>query len=479
MWKDGRTSAVLFLSRDWAGWYGPGPDGRPALGRAKVLGAAPDDLAKAAVEAIANSGGKARPCVLALGSGMVSQRLMALPDLRRGELRSVFGRKAAAMIDGEPKDVLFAALPMEGEAAADGEAQERRWLILAQDRNEAIDLRLALRNRRVKVRRVVVSRLARLCRAQEVRGDPHEVCVVIDVTHQAVVTSLITADVLAQQSSIEGDYVGTPAMTMHVVQEVRGLDAFWRRTHRGGRVGQVVVIGLDPERARALGQAISSTLPDADVITLPPVEEGQELAPETGSQAAMAACSSTGPFNVDLTVHVPARHSYVLTLAACLLLVTVGLGSILHARLSRTLTSIEERARFFAFEARDLDHVVARNQAAVEAVEGMNVELERLLEAGAVGIPLEECLRDGLAAFGADATVTSLTIGPDEDGGEVAIAGVTGSHPVRAMQVLDGIGRRLEESPRFELIEIEPPAAVTPDVASITFVATGWREGAP
>ena len=461
--------AVLALSREQAEWFDGTPENSGASPRTAlrpVLGPAPGDLAQAAREVLDAVGSGRRPCVLALAAGLVEQRVLPLPDLPRKELRKIFSRKAAALLGVAPDETLYTALPLfaqvaesaraEGESsdpARAGSALERKWLLVATKRSFAVELRLALRRQGIQVERVVSARLARLCRAQEVRGETGRACIVIDVESRAIAVGLIAGDVLAHQSQLEGSFEATPTMALTLIQEVKGLDAFWRKTSRGGSVEQVVVIGLPHERGRLLAHALTTALASASVTLLP----GEDTAPDSGRLASLEACRSEGPFGVDLTVRLPARHAHLVTLGACLLIVTGGAGSLLHAHLARERDALEADSRIYAVHGRDPERVSERRAAARRAVDELADEASRIEAAGATGVPFEAALRDAFDAFGERAALLSLSIGSEAEGGEVAIAGETWSHPVASWRALEELAAELEASPRFEAVEVEPP----------------------
>jgi hypothetical protein len=257
---------------------------------------------------------------------------------------------------------------------------------------------------------------------------------------------------------------------------------------RGQAVNQVVVIGVEFERSRLFANAIAAALPQAKVKLLPEESESQDADRKTpsGRAASLAACRAQGPFQLDLTVHLQARHAYVFTLAACLLLVTGGVGVVAHQSMSRRLQTILENQRVLQGQASDLEDLRERNAAADAALERAMAECERMLEAGELGVPLASALEGALLAVGPKGELTSFVADRDRYGGQVALAGLTDADPLSSMRVLAGMQGALERSPLFENVELEAPTlAIDQDgtlgsAGALEFeIAATWEGSAP
>lgn len=91
---------------------------------------------------------------------------------------------------------------------------------------------------------------------------------------------------------------------------------------------------------------------------------------------------------------------------------------------------------------------------------------------GSVGFPLDQVLRDSLAAFGSRAGLLSLSTRERE--GEVALelAGVTGARPSSSLFALEELAGRLEASEVIEQVRIAPPTSVPAIVSERSAVPT-------
>ncbi|MCY3003186.1 MAG: hypothetical protein NTV21_15400, partial [Planctomycetota bacterium] len=237
---------MLHLTHEVAEWLSHAPSGEPAYARAAVQGSGPADLATAAAAARDQAGAQRQHCTLVLGGSLVDHRVLELPELARGDLRSVLARKAAHALGAELDDTLFAALPLGISEHADGDGPKgQKWLLMSVRKSVLRPIEVECRRRGVELARVSSASLARLCEAQRVRGDAEQACIVVDVDLDSIVVSLVQGTTLRHQNRITGTFATVPTMAMALVQELKSFDAFWRRSARGAGVTQVVVIGLD------------------------------------------------------------------------------------------------------------------------------------------------------------------------------------------------------------------------------------------
>lgn len=483
------TASVLLLGGEFAEWC----DER-GHARVPIRGRTPSELASAAAEAVQALGSRPGRCLLALGTGLIEQRTLTLPELKRSELSNIFLRKAAALLEAPLEDTLYAALPqMPDPGNTVGQTNERRWYVVAARRKQIVDLRLELRARGFDVRKVVAARLARLCQADLTRGESESAAIVIDVELDGVTVSLIAERTLVQQNRMQGSFETLPSMAFSLLQEVKSFEAFWRKLSRGGSIAHVVVIGIEPELSPLFGNALAQAMPQSRLHLLPQPAAGEaEIANANGARAlgrvagriaALRACTADGPFNADLTVDIPARYGYAASLAACLLLVAGGLGMLLRGHLSGRLEQLDQRTESFNASAVELETLREENERTAQLAADLELECERLIRAGQVGMPLDQALADCLDALDERALLTNFSSEYEDGEGEIRIGGLTDPRPVVAMHALTDIARSLEHSASFAAVTMDAPAQRSDDVRGartpLTFEARASWELAP
>lgn len=482
------TGAVLLLTKESAEWFETLPDGTPRHAVRPVLGSAAEDFAHAAHEAAEAAGATTRACVLALGHGLVELRSLSLPELPAPELSRVFPRRAAAVLEAEPRDILYTALPFAPErktagGSGDGApASEQRWLLVAVRRAFATQLTIALRRASFRPRRAVAARLARLSTAERLRSERPGACIVLDVGTDSVVVSLIAEGSLVHQGRLSGSFETVPTMALALIQEIKSFEGYWRKSSRGAGVASVVVIGLDLERAPLFKSAVANAVPEAEVVLAPgegsPYSAGSSRA-HAGRYASLEACLGTGPFDVDLSVAMPARYSYVITLGVSLVLVTGGLGTVIHGRIAQDRAALEARSNALEIRTADLESLRRRNAEAEAAVEDLRRECERLRRLGTIGVPLDEALRHTFGALaGRGALMTLSAKGAGDEG--FRIGAIADAEPMAATRALTEVGTALERSELFTAVQVVPPemaqgAANATDVPLAFEVRAQWE----
>lgn len=468
--------AVLALDRDCAEWLGASVDSARPYGVADVGGAGTQALAEAAAAAAQASGSKPGRCVLALGNGLVRQRLLSLPHLSRRDTRAALARKAAALCECEVEEVVFTALGMDDASPiADGTAAraERRWLLVAQKRAETRELQAALGRRGFKVIRIVSSQLSSIARGQRLRKDKKSACIVVSALRKQVSVGLVHDETLVNENVLEGDIRTQPSLAMSLVQEAKSFDAAWRKANRGGAVGQVVLLGLPRDRAPLFKTAVASALPNAEVIL-----QSEEGADAAGRVEALAACTETDGLQTELTLPMPlsTRTAALLLVAIFLTLATVATVAYRPTRQAE----LAELERVAAANARtaDLESLRTQNADARRAIERLEAMTQRNARVLAHGWDVRGVLSDVVQALGAGATLTGLELGPFEKH-ELRISGSASSDPARAILAVDRAVKTLESDPRYRDVKSLPAGELPTGSQPIHFDLLAHKESAP
>lgn len=450
-----RSTPILRLSRRWAEWLDFDVDGRPTLERRGVEGDGPHDLARAALEAAAGAPRGRRRCIVALADGLLKQRVIELPPMAAASRCSVLERKAAGLLDRNVEQVLYAALEMADDGRARGASASSRWLLVAQERAFAVQLRTALEAGDLRPLRVVSESLAHLDHAQGLRRDVGPACVVIDVGDEEVGVGLIARTAVHHMTVLAGSLSSTPALAVTMLHELRTLDAFWRKESRGGVIEQVVLLGLDADRSEALGAAMRTVLPMATLIA-DPAERGVSGA---GRLASIAACAARGPFTLETGARRPLRTSRLLVVGTVLLALLGSIAAYSQRGSAREAGRLREQASILAREGADLEGLRASTAAAREAIARLDQEVRRLERTAALGLDFEGCLREIFLACGRDATPLSIRVRAPWDGraGELVVSGRTSADPLESTRRLARVAERLQRSPSFEAVEVLVP----------------------
>jgi len=432
----------------------------------------PAELAAAARAAFERSaphtrrswGRRTATCILALGPEFVRERLIELPPLPPRDRSTVLRRKAAALAQCAPEDVIFSASLQANTSGDEAGAQELdRWLIVALRRAVADELLSALRARGIHVTRAVSLRLAPLREALARRRvrDLDSGCVVVAVEPQATTVSLVAGAALVSQSTLTGSVAARPKLARALLQEIRSIDSFWRKTHRGDGVAEVAWIGLAAERGEPMRAALQTALPEARVHALgiegEPVGAEAELAP--GRVQLLSACRRREGFVLDLGL--AARRSPAVTAAwsAAAAAVFLLLGFFASGRLRGALEQLEHRNQSLRREQQNATLTLEQSARARSLVDGVRARFVRAEEAARVGLPFERIVEGAFSAFGDDGALLSLAISTPLDGAgaEVVIAGLTDSHPLRGARKVARIAEALAATPGLDAVRIEPP----------------------
>lgn len=452
----GRARAVLFVGPSEVEWYEEAPEGEPVHGSAPIQGPGPGDVAAAAAGLLRRLGRPPRDCVLVLADELLSEKVVHLPVLPPRERRLALRRKAANLVGKGERSIVFGALLLGLDARGDErtEAALHKWLLFAADRSRLGGLALALRRRGIGVRRAVPARLTSLGHRALAEGQSPAVRAVVGIGSRCAVLSLVQGDSLVHQTLLAGSLGASSSLGATLVQELRGLDLFWRKASRGASIDEVVLIGIEANDSIQLAPAIHAALPGIRARLLPVPDPTR---PAAGRVEALAAALEASPFDLDLSVPLPPRPRAVAAL-------TVGLGLIAAAAGVVGLERLESRRQEWLSAAgalhqatQDLPALVRERSERERGLERLHARHRRLEALERLGLPLEAILLEVGEAFGGRGTLETLAVTRGPLGLKLDATGETSGDPVRGFTALHGIRQALEAHPRYREVELLPP----------------------
>lgn len=458
-----RGCAMLALSATRAEWLEHDACGAPLYGHAAVHGEGVEMLVTAALAARKAAGGTTRRCRLALGEGLAKHRVLPLPALGKSELRAVVARKAQAMLEVENATELCFAADDAGPSA-DG---ARSWLLTAAPRQRLTELLVRLRERRLRIRGVVLESLAALHLADELRREDGAASLCVAFGPTAVEVSLFDNGRLAVSEVLEGDLASQPQLATGVLQLIRTSAAYWRKSRRGAEVAEVRVLGMAPDRGPLLGQAIETALPGCAVRCEPAHDDDH---PDAGRVAMLGALLRQSALAPDLSPPLPPnRLTRALGLAAC---VGALLGGFALVRRAVHEPSAELRTEIARLEGETVDLALMERRRA-EVRDTLELVHERVRRAAALGADAPEYVDSLSSVLGAlsgraELLQASVVSGP---GGrhDLRFEAVTVAPPLQALRLVRAAELALTADPRIEDVHLELPTSTAEDPSSREF----------
>lgn len=223
-----------------------------------------------------------RSMVLGIAPDLVLPRVLGLPSLPQRDLEPVMARRSSSLLDLEPKEVSYAALDLDGE-----DVEERRWLVHAIPKAPLAKMQKVFRDGGFTVKHAISARTAPFVSERCIEAAAEEGATLVALferDHCAV--GLLSAGRVVHLSAILGgaqDYAEGTTNFKSFIQELRGIDAFWRRSSRGESVNAVILGGLEPSSVAQFEPAIHGGLGEVRITLL-----GEEDAVEISSGAAAA-----------------------------------------------------------------------------------------------------------------------------------------------------------------------------------------------
>jgi hypothetical protein len=447
-----RNVAVLALSASAAEWLEYDAHGLARHASVPVAGASAGDFARAALEARSAAGGRLHRCRLALGEGLLSHRVLALPTLAKRELRNVLERKAAQAATGEDKSPIFSALDV-----GPGLEGSRNWLTVTLERELIMALLIRLRGHNFRIRRIVSTTLAGLQRSTEHLQSESQASIAVTVGQDAVEVSLIAGDHLASSDTLAGNLRESPQLVTGLLQLVRTAAAFWRKSQRGAEVASVHILGMPPDRGVFLAQAIGGALPGTQVRCDPSAEDET---PGAERVAVLNACLGDGPLALDIQVPLPPRRSLaMLGLAACAGSLLLGFGIVQRAVETPRARILNEIAELEG-QAADLAHLQRRQQEVSESMSLIVQRMGRALEIGREAPDYDAAMSGVLGVLRDRAALLSIAVVPGANGRhDLRFNALTSTSSLHSLTSVRSIELALAALPEFSEVRVELPTS--------------------
>ena len=453
----GRRLPILFVGPDAIEWWLDGSQGQAYHLEASFGSQRPEEIVEAALEVLLNHRAAPRQCLLALSSELGGEALLHLPELNPTETREVLNRRAVQLLDCDPADVLYHAVPM-AEDVGGADASGRSWLLYAQRRSVVLGIQVELRRRGVSATRAVIARSAFAARAAgaaaQFKGES-DAWLFVGVERNHTVFGLGSGDQLLLQSVLEtGLGSGETTAMLGLIQELRNLSAWWRKRSRGQGLGAIVTIGLERDLAASMEPALRAAFGAVEFVH---VEEPRSKA-MMARVATLGACRTQHALTCEVTQPLPISTRALGAVTLTTVLLCVLIGSVLQGRWVHRLDEADNelaRMRYLGSEARSWQAEVDSLEARKDSLERLTEELEGLSRRG---IPLEALLHSVDQAFAGDAHLSTLTVGEGEAGFQVRMSAKAMGDPDQAADVLAAVQGALTSGNVFAT----PPSVLPP-----------------
>lgn len=428
-----------------------------------------------------------RPVVLALAPDLVTSKIIELPRLGARELEGVVGRRAAALLELGAAETAFSGIALDGE-----DAVERRWLVHGTAKKPLTEFQAELRSLGFPVKHAIPARTAPFLSAR---------CMEAAVSNGATLVALFEREHCAIGLLAEGRLVhlsvlqgGThahltePQTAKAFVQELRGIDAFWRRASRGDRVAAVAIGGVEPFVVERLNTAILSALGEVAVTTLDEgtndprqgdgtlsvagldgleEEQGEGVAPldHAGEKARIALLTSLANHRVsslDFAVDLRPRARDILLVggASALLFGTLAVG--LRDDFRSRAASLATETQVVQAASADLDDLRTLERT-VQTLEGqVRSACSELESVSAIGLPARDLLNGVFGAFTDQTALLSISAAGSSvstgGAGVLRLRGVVEDLPGETASALSRLESNLRAVQGVSDVQIEMPS---------------------
>jgi|GEM_PF-2634820 len=459
-----RGRAVLAVSQGCVEWLEVTPRNQRRYACVELESSSVPDIARAARAARDAAGGKAERCRLTLGTGFIEHTLHSLPALSRKELGEVVHRRVHANSQEEGTPLLYAA-----QETGPLPESTHSWLALSVQREFSTRLLVELRRRRIRVRAVTATALAALSRLDrsEAEDDAAEIAIAVD--RDSVEVFLVSGQTLVSCESLDGNFQEDAHMAAGLLQTLRSVAAFWRKSRGGAGIASVHVLGMDPERAAILEQAIAGVLPEAEVVCEIEVE-GEEQDLPLARVSLLEACLRGSSLVPELAISLPPRRSTeILGLALCATALLGGFGMIRKLVRGPQEVMLQEITSLSGQTAH-LPWLQELGRSSEERLEAVERRAARAREVRRSGIDYRRRMTELLLAFRGRAELKSVSVSAASSGThEVSLEATTGVSAVDSLPLIEEIQTLLADTPGFSNVRTNVPTRIEGEGGGLAF----------
>ena len=434
------------------------------------------ELHQAAIRLLAGIKEKRRTCILGLEEGFYRRLQVDLPaNVSASELKEVLRRKASGLF-GDGVGIVFEALPLQGDRKKIRSGVQP-WLVFAVEAGPFRALLKNLTSVGFKVVRTVAADLSYQNLAHHESLGEDQGALLVGHTGASIGVSLFTAKGLVTQNLVPIESLDREALASTLVQELRAMDAYWRKMTEGGSITRATLVGFDRDWEGLITPSARLILPDLDLT----VDTAARVASDglSPSPMSMSACALVSPLAIEFSLKVAPKKRVAVTLAVASVAAVLSVGSYathkLRDRSDALFSELEMRfdrpyiARTTSSVAAELDSL-QREQVELEA------EWAAFLRIGTASLALEDTTSLILDALGTEAALESLHV--EVEGGLVKLiaTAVTPSETARASRAMASTLRRLQSVGDFSDLSVEPDSRIpdpSEDARPLGFVVQG------
>ncbi|QDU85031.1 hypothetical protein Pla163_21550 [Planctomycetes bacterium Pla163] len=432
--------------------------GTPVLVEHAFDGASPHGSALADVLArlLADGPGPRSAVTVVLGEDAFTTQQILLGRLPEEEVDEVLARRAANLAGEAVGDTLYLAQRLVAPFDTEADVADSNWILHVRSRARHKSLMFALREKKVRVQRVVALRdvLPRLAASTPQTGGE----VVVTFDGSAVLTHLTRNDALVQVSRLAIDPTDAPeALHVSVVQEVRQVAAFWAKGSRGAPINAVTAVGFAVEEMQSMSTPLSIATQGAEF------KNGGASDGRAASGARLAfleAIARHADAANDLRIALPPRRTRValMTAATTALAALVGWYSV--AFWNERVESRAHTISSFEQGMASLAHSREEHAAFASARSHFEIALASLSQITERGVPFEAVTAALRGIFTEPLALEHVAVDENEGVVKLIVRGRIASDVALAANRLTRLRHELDGHPNFRDVEITPATRV-------------------
>ncbi len=438
-----------------------------------------EELAEFIARQLIAHGVPKRSIVLGLAPDLVLPRVIELRSLPQRDLEAVMARRASGLLELEPKEVAYSALALDGE-----DVEERRWLVHAIAKAPLAKMQKAFRDLGFTVKHVIPGRTAPFVSERCIQAAAAEGATLVALFERdQCAIGLLSGGRIVHVSSIRGgaqDYAeGSPNLKAFV-QELRGIDAFWRRASRGESVNAVVVGGLESSFVHDFEPAIRGGLGEVKIellggddaaISMEGAGNQEDPDPamslfddphDAARMGLLGTFLSSRTAVLDMSVELRPRVRSLIAVSTASALVLGAMAFSVRSDLQEKADQLTQRAAAVHSAVVDLPGLQNLERDVIALESEVRAACEELRAVSAAGISIHD-LTDGiLSAFGDGLELLSASavapIPAQNQDGVVRLRGTVQDMPGATATALNALEDRLAALPGVVGAHVELPS---------------------